>query len=340
MKYLLLILLFLTAVCRAATPHVIGVGSGELLPSAFTKINSNFAMTAAGAFNPDTLSYALAIDDFSTYTNTAQASARVLSGGQGWTENGYVNGASRLVSRVCDDGITRTVLEINGKADYIRKFPFDTNYMKLRVVVIWGVTNGAADFTNTFVIGVTSGTNAGFHGGNSGNSFGIGNLNSTMTFAYSNSLERPYYDFVFQRGVHKTNATISGGIAMSSSSGRGVAVLPRFGAVHLDLERNTSSNLPMTNDTVTFGFRAPNQQGPAQTASATVLDRFPVLANAVFDAQAPATTSMAPTVDTGTTTVSPALKTGDFGQVPYLCVSWGGGNQLIQIMCVVVYKLY
>jgi hypothetical protein len=286
------------------------------------------------------LSYALAFDDFSTYDTASLAPARVLSGGSGWTENGFVNATNQLVSRLCQDGITRTVLEINGKGDYIRKFPFNTNFFRARIVVLWGITNFGATFTNTFVIGVTSGTNAGFHGGSSGNSFGSGNLNSTMTFAYSNALEAPYYDIPLWRGVHKTNATTTGGISMTGSSGRGAAALPNFGAVHCDITRNTASNFPLTNDTWTFGFRQPNFQGPAQTASLTVLDAYPVTANAIFDAQATSTATMAPTVDTSTTTVGQPLNTGNFGQVPYVCVSWGGGDQLIQIMSVVVYKLH
>lgn len=331
MKNLLIAVMLLFTIATQAAFHTVGVGSGELLPSAFTKINSNFNMIGSGLFNPDFTDFA--VDDFNTYTNVTTVT---LNGGYGWTEPGIVTASNSIVNRTMLDGKTQHVLRFNGRGEYLRVIPFGTNWQKIRFGFLISMSNLTTIQTNTLAFGLCSGTNKGYYSGASTMNFvGIGSeASGDNSFHYSNSLIYPYYTWWTPRGVHKTNNVLSGGISISGSPGQGIGIMPHFTEIMCEVARADY----VTNESFTFSYWMPNRAAPPDTASTTVLDTFSTTSGLLYDLRHESTAGIQLT-DTTAGTMTIASKELTFGKLNTVSIAWGYSSNMIEIAAFAIRKI-
>lgn len=313
-----------------ATPaNGIGQNSDGLL----VQIPNYGNILGASAYN-DTV-----IEDFSQYPT---GSNPALTGGFGWNGTGVITAASQIVPRVWLDGVTRNTLQINGKGDYARKWPWGTNWVKIRLGILWAATNSGASFTNTYAIGICKGTNGGFYNSANQNFFGTANnAAGHHDWNYSNALFAPYYDVVrLNSQAYSVTNGVSGNNTLSGSTGRGVAALPHFSALILDFTRQNANNI-FSNDTITVTVNAPSHLSPADASTTpAVLNRRPTLATLINVLRTTPQLNVQDIVSTTTSSLAVSTKFLNFGQFDSFTFSWGGNTNLIEIAGIVGVKLY
>lgn len=307
--------------------HATGASSGRM---GYSDANGNFSWGA-----PPYTSFSggsLAIDDFSTYTAGTFIS---LSGGAGFTANGMITASNQVLSRTFVDGVARNVLQFNGRGDLVRPFPWGTNWQKIRIGILIGLTNVGGLQTNSLFIGIGSGTNSGYYNAGNSNLFGLGNDGSSANFQHSNSLTYPYYGFVSLRGVHKTNTVIANGISTTGSTGDGIAALPMFTEILLDFTRGDY----LTNNLISFALNMPSRLAPPDSSAPAVLDSYPTMSQVLYDVMTE-TTSGLQLVDTSQQTLA-GHNTNErlVGKLDCMTISWGYSSNLIQVAGYIVRKI-
>lgn len=274
----------------------------------------------------------LAIDDFSTYTAGTFIS---LSGGSGWAANGIITASNQILPRTFLDGVSRNVLQFNGRGDLVRPFPWGTNWQKIRIGILIGLTNVGSLQTNSIFVGIGSGTNSGYYNAGNSNLFGLGNDGSSANFQYSNSLTFPYYGFLSLRGVHKTNTVIANNISTTGSTGDGIAALPHFTAIIIDFTRGDY----LTNNLISFALNMPSRLAPVDASVPAVLDSYPTMSMLLYDVQTE-TSSGLQLVDTSQQTLA-GHNTNErlVGKLDTMVISWGYSSNLIQVAGYIVRKI-
>lgn len=283
------------------------------------------------------------IDDFSKYTATDTPQP---TNGFGWSSNGIITGASKIVPRVWLDGKTRNVLQLYSKGGYTRPWPWGTNWVKLRVGILWGVTNTGATFTNTYAFGVTKATNGGYFNPSVVSWFGTANdiASSSQSFFYSNNLQSTYYDNLRMASEYfqKTN-NVRVSAALSGSGGRGVAALPNYSAFIIEVLRPLASDGGITNQTYTINVHAPDWRAPSQVSGVpTPVNRRPSLGSLIYACKQ---TSSGGVIN-GDIVIAAAsgaaipAATRFFGEFDSVNFSWGGNDALCEVAAIVVVKVY
>lgn len=303
----------------------IGAAPGKLLTSDATGLMSWSSPSHMG------VSGGYAIEDFSLYAPT---NSPTIDNGIGWTESGIVTATAQIVPRVWADGITRNVLQFNGRGEYVRKFPWGTNWQQIRIGILSAITNAGVSITNSYAFGIGAGTNSGYYQTGNSNFVGFGNDVTGNTFVLSNSLISPYYSTVFFRGVHKTNTVTQNGISVTSSSGNGWGIIPRFTEMIINVTRADY----ITNETITIGYHNPVNLAPPDSGSYVVLDGMPAMPQMLFDVDYETTTGIQNTASTqGTVTLNTQMNTA--GALDAVCLSWGYSGDIMEIGGIIVRKI-
>jgi hypothetical protein len=314
-----------------------GAGSGKFMMS---DANGNGTWQPVSANTSlASLQEAALIDDFSTYP----AGPITVNGGMGWTSNGIVTATNQVLPRTWMDGVSRNVLQMTSRGEYIRPWPWGTNWIKLRFAILWGVTNvNNTSITNTWFMGICKGTNGGVHTPTNQNAMGIGNWGGTSLNNSNIAVEFPYYDAATSpAGIQRTNgATYTGGISFSGSAGRGLAALPHFAVWIFEVEKNLTVNYPGTNDLYTFRFYQPTREPPTgASGNANVIGRRPSLSRVLTEMQLAALSTTALVVGPQTLAAH-STRVDAFGQFDSFVFSWGGNSNLCEVAGIVGYKLY
>lgn len=307
------------------------LAGGEVIQVPIPTGGGSFSSSTLSTNDPDLVLGGIAVEDFSLYSETNSLTANL---GTGWRSNGLVTAAHQIVPRVFRDGITRNVLQFNGRGEYVRPLPFDTNWQRFKVIIVFAVTNMGGNQTNSLAFGIGAGTNSGYYQVGNSNFLGVGNDNS-HTLYHSNSLVTPYFGLFTTRGIHRTNTVASVGNAMSGSMGDAIAALPSFSFMMLEFTRADY----VTNESITVSANMPNRAAPPDTSSNTILDSIPGLGQAMFEIRAESTSGYT-VVDTGTSTFGPHnSKERSLGKLNTLCLSWGYSSNLLEIAAIVVRKI-
>lgn len=274
----------------------------------------------------------LAIEDFSTYTAGTFIS---LSGGAGFSANGMITASNQVLPITWLDGVSRNVLQFNGRGDLVRPFPWGTNWQKIRIGLLLAMTNTGGLQTNSIFIGIGSQTNSGYYNAGNSNIFGVGNDGSSANFQYSNSLTFPYFGFMSLRGIHRTNTTTANNLSVTGSTGDGIAITPHWSEILIDFTRGDY----LTNQLISFALRVPSRLAPVDSSVPAVLDAYPSMAQVVYDVLTE-TTSGLQLVDTSAATIS-GQNTGErfFGKLDSFTMGWGYSTNLIRIAGYVVRKI-
>jgi hypothetical protein len=281
----------------------------------------------------------MVIDDFSTYATTA--SAPTINGGYGFAANGVVTTTSQIGSRTMLDGMTRNVLRIYGKGDYVRPLPWGTNWTRIRVGIIFAVTNAGATFTNAFGVGIcANGTNGGFFGNSASNVWMIGTSAQASTehsFFYSNQLDVAFFRLPFlDRSAIRTNNTTAATTSGSGSMGRAIGAIPHFTVMYVDFARIMSSTWPTTNQTFTVTTRAMDE---IVAASGGVITKRSGINSFIADLNELSSTYVL--ADSDTVTYS-AITHNErfFGPYNSVTISWGRPDLMLEVWAVAVAKLH
>lgn len=315
-----------------------GAGPGKILTSDSTGL---VAWASPPAPVPDFIDSGLVVDAFDNYTNGLAPS---ISGGSGWLANGICTGSNQIVARVNLDGVTRKALQIYSKGDYVRPFPWGTNWVKMRFGILWGVTNVGSTITNTFMIGICKGTNGGFHNSavqwlGAGTEI-TGAVTTEYNLIFSNATGFAYYDSPFWASQlkQKTGGVFTASGSLSGSTGRGVAALPDYHVMILEITRTLTTDYPRTNDTITTTVYAPSSFLPTASSSVpSIVLRRPTIAMLINEVKLAA---MGAIVNSTGSSLAIATKTGAFGQFDSFDFSWSGATNLCEIQAVVGYKVF
>jgi hypothetical protein len=285
-------------------------------------------------FNSD-----MVIDDFSQYATTA--STPTINGGYGFDNNGVVTTTAEIGPRTMLDGHTRNVLRIMGKGDYVRPLPWGTNWTRMRVGIIFAVTNSGATFTNAFGVGIcANGTNGGFFGTSCSNNWMIGTAAQASTehsFFFSNQLDVAFYRLPFlDRSSIRTNNTTAVTTSGSGSMGRAIGAIPHFTVMYVDFARIMSSTWPTTNQTFTVTTRAMDE---IVAASGGIITKRAGINSFLLDLNELSSTYVL--ADSDTVTYSAITHNERFwGPYNSVTISWGRSDLMLEVWAVAVAKLH